>query len=222
MKKLFFIQLLLLFFSLHQVFSQAAEPEKLPFIDEITAFEQADKTSFPPRKAILFTGSSSIRFWSSLQESFPGKKVINRGFGGSGLSHLIQYADRIIFPYKPKQIVIYSGENDIADGKTAQQALAEFKTLTEKIKKQLPTTRIAYISMKPSPSRIDKIGEVKKANALIEAYLKESKTGKYINVFDPMLDNNGQPRSELFLEDRLHMNQKGYQLWTEIIRPYLK
>jgi lysophospholipase L1-like esterase len=219
-------RLLLLFFlcmaAQYAVFSQGKDPEIQPFISEITAFEQADQANFPPKKCILFTGSSSIRYWTTLQESFPGKKVVNRGFGGSGLSNLIYYADRIIFPYKPRQVVIYSGENDIAGGKTAQQVFDEFRILAEKIKQKLTRTRITYISMKPSPSRSATIPEVKKANALIEAYLKENKRGDYINIFDPMLNSAQEPREELFESDRLHMNEKGYALWTEIVRPYLR
>lgn len=201
---------------------QAKDTEAPPFLNEIIAFEQADKANFPPKKAILFIGSSSIRYWTNLQESFPKKKVINRGFGGSGLWDLNNYADRIIFPYQPRQVVIYSGENDIAGGKTAQEVFSEFKTLVEKIRQKLPHTKIAYISMKPSPSRMAFVPEVKKANALIETYLKKNKMGDYINIFDAMLDSARQPRHELFLEDRLHMTPEGYQLWTRIIKPYLK
>ncbi|QHT66120.1 hypothetical protein GXP67_05270 [Rhodocytophaga rosea] len=218
---------LLLFFFLcilaqFVVYSQTKDSETQPFIAEITAFEQADQAKFPPKKSIVFTGSSSIRLWADLQKSFPGKKIINRGFGGSGLSNLVFYADRIIIPYNPKQVVIYSGENDIAAGKTAEKVFNEFKRLAEKIKQKSPRTRITYISMKPSPSRMATIGELKKANALIENYLKENKMGDYINIYDPMLDAQKEPREELFVADRLHMNEKGYAIWTEIIRPYLK
>jgi lysophospholipase L1-like esterase len=204
------------------VFGQAKEAETPPFQNEIIAFEQADKADFPPKNAILFTGSSSIRYWTNLQESFPGKKVINRGFGGSGLWDLNYYAGRIIFPYTPKQVVIYSGENDIANGKTAEEVFDAFKLLVENIRQKLPRTKIAYVSMKPSPSRMATLPEVKKANTLIESYLKKTRAGAYINIFDPMLDSTQQPRPELFLEDRLHMTPKGYELWTSIIKPYLK
>jgi lysophospholipase L1-like esterase len=205
-----------------QVRGQATDIETQPFVSEIIAFEKADKQSFPPKKAIVFTGSSSIRLWNDLQQRFPGKKVINRGFGGSGLTDLIRYADRIVIPYRPRQIIIYSGENDIAAGKSAEQVFEDFKKIADKIKKNLPSAKIAYISMKPSPSRISKIEEVKKGNALIRDYLASTKTGEYINVFDPMLNNNQEPRAELFVEDNLHMNMQGYDLWTKIIAPYLR
>src|SRR5687768_1288423 len=117
MKKRLFLLFFLCIIVQFAVYSQAKDSETQPFIAEITAFEQADQANFPPKKSVVFTGSSSIRLWADLQKSFPGKKIINRGFGGSGLSNLNKYADRIIYPYKPKQVVIYSGENDIAAGK---------------------------------------------------------------------------------------------------------
>jgi lysophospholipase L1-like esterase len=195
---------------------------KHPFEEEILAFERADKEKSPPRKAILFTGSSSIRLWKDLAESFPDKKVINRGFGGSGLGDLIYYADRIIYPYRPKQVVIYSGENDIAAGKTPEQVFSDFKILFTAIRQKLPNTLIAYISMKPSPSRAAKLEQEKAANQLISDFLKTQKKARYINIFDKMLDASGQPRPELFVLDRLHMNKEGYKIWQQTIMPYLR
>ncbi len=196
--------------------------EKHPFEEEILAFEQADREEFPSRRAILFTGSSSIRLWEDLAARFPDKKVLNRGFGGSGLEDLTYYANRIIYPYKPKQIIIYAGENDIAAGKSPEQVLTSFQTLIKVIRKQLPRTPIAYISMKPSPSRSDKLLQISQANSLIKEYLRTVKRATYINVFDKMLDENKQPRPELFVLDNLHMNKQGYDIWTETIRPYLR
>jgi lysophospholipase L1-like esterase len=196
--------------------------EKHPFEDEIVAFEQADKEAFPPKNAILFTGSSSIRLWKDLAGRFPNKKVINRGFGGSGLEDLLYYASRIVYPYKPRQIVIYSGENDIAAGKTPAQVLADFKTLFTAIRQKLPNTPVAYIAMKPSPSRAGKLAQVKEGNLLISSFLKTQKKATYIDVFNKMLGEDGQPRPELFLPDNLHMNEQGYNIWTQTIKPYLR
>jgi lysophospholipase L1-like esterase len=201
--------------------SVAGTPAANKFESEIVAFEQADQQNFPPKKAILFTGSSSIRLWKDLQESFPGKKIINRGFGGSGVSDLIYFTDRIVIPYRPKQIIIYSGENDINAGKTPQEVYTDFVTLVTTIREKLPTARITYISMKPSPSRISKQEEMKKANSLIKDYLSKIKRADYVNIYDPMLGPDGQPKAELFVEDRLHMNEAGYDIWTSVIAPYL-
>ncbi len=216
------IALALLVFLLFSFTKDSTLQEKHPFEDEILAFEKADREITHPKKLILFTGSSSIRLWKNLEGYFPGKKVLNRGFGGSGLEDLIYYKERVIFPYQPRQIIIYSGENDIAAGKTPEQVLASFKILLISIRKQLPRTPVAYISMKPSPSRADKLSQIRQANALIEQYLKTLKRTSYINVFDKMLDEQQQPRPQLFVLDNLHMNEQGYALWAETIEPYLK
>jgi lysophospholipase L1-like esterase len=218
----FFFCCLLIFFVKVVNAQQASEaPAANKYESEIAAFEQADKQIFPPKNAILFTGSSSIRLWKDLQERFPNKKVINRGFGGSGLADLVYYKERIVMPYKPKQIVIYSGENDIAAGKSAQEVYTNLVTLVSSIRKALPAVRISYISMKPSPSRLDKQEEMKKANRMIKDYLSKVKRADYINIYDPMLGPDGQPKAELFVEDRLHMNKAGYDIWAAVIKPYL-
>jgi lysophospholipase L1-like esterase len=135
---------------------------------------------------------------------------------------LIYYAHRIIYPYQPKQVIIYSGENDIAAGKTPEQVFSDFKILFTGIRQKLPRTPVAYISMKPSPSRADKLEQIKAANQLISDYIKTQKKAKYIDVFNKMLDANGQPRPELFGLDRLHMNAAGYAIWTQTLKPYLR
>jgi lysophospholipase L1-like esterase len=219
---------LILFFLAFIFFIQTATsqnatqtPAANKFEPEILKFEQADQQNFPPKKAILFTGSSSIRLWEDLQERFPNRKVINRGFGGSGLSDLVYYVGRIVLPYKPRQIVIYSGENDIADGKTAHEVYMELANLVSIIRKKLPVARITYISMKPSPSRITLQDEIKKANFLIKDHLSKIKHTDYINIYDLMLGPDGSPKEELFVADRLHMNKAGYDIWTKAIKPYL-
>src|SRR5580765_3891060 len=124
-----------------------------PFIDDIKVFKKQDSISFPPKQAILFVGSSSFTKWKDVADYFPGYTIINRGFGGSSLPDVIRYADDIIFPYQPKQIVIYCGENDLAasDTVSAQTVFERFKTLYEMIRKRLATEKIVYVSIKPSP-----------------------------------------------------------------------
>ncbi|GAA4462181.1 SGNH/GDSL hydrolase family protein [Nibrella saemangeumensis] len=194
-----------------------------PFQAEILAFEAKDLVSPPPKNAILFTGSSSIRLWDNLQESFPDKVVLNRGFGGSSLPDVIRYADRIIIPYRPKQIVLYAGENDVASGKvSAQEACDRFVTLFRKIRKDLPKTPIVFISMKPSPSRRQYFPVILEANRLIKDFLAKQRRTTYVDVYTPMLNSNGQPKGKLFKADSLHMNPKGYVIWAEKLRPVLK
>ncbi|KAF1705969.1 SGNH/GDSL hydrolase family protein [Pseudoxanthomonas sacheonensis] len=198
-------------------------PEQVSKADweqDMQRFAAMDAASPPPRHGVLFVGSSSIRLWETLAADFPGVPVINRGFGGSELRDSTFYADRIVIPYAPRQIVLYAGENDLQSGRTPQQVVADFRTFVERVRRDLPKVRIAYISNKPSPLRAGLLEAQRQANALIKAEAGRSHVD-YIDVFTPMLDANGQPRGELFVEDRLHMNRAGYELWRQKIAPYL-
>ena len=135
------------------LFVRAQEQQPAPFENEIKAFEQSDKTNPPPKDAVLFVGSSSIRLWKTLEQDMPGMKVINRGFGGSQVEHSVRYADRIVLPYRPKLIVFYAGDNDIAAGKTPNRVLEDFKAFVAKVKTALPNTKILYVSIRPSVAR---------------------------------------------------------------------
>lgn len=195
-----------------------------PFIKEINAFKQQDSVSMPPKNAILFAGSSSFRLWKTVQSDFEGYTIINRGFGGSSLPDVIRYNDAILFPYIPKQVVIYCGENDFAvDPKIAVDSVIErFKTLFGLIRQRLPKTAIAFVSMKPSPSRWTMKDKMIAANLGIKQFLKKQKRTAYIDVWTPMLAENGEPMKDLFLKDSLHMNAQGYAIWTKAIQPALK
>jgi len=161
--------------------------------------------------------------WKNLQESFPGYKVVNRGFGGSTLADLDRYIDQIVLPYKPKQVVIYSGENDIAsDSVNASEVFNRFQSVYTKIRSAFPSIPIEFVSIKPSPSRLKFLPIVKESNALIRKFISTQKNAHFIDVFTPMLDANGEPRKDIFLEDALHMNPKGYEIWRVAILPYLK
>ena len=188
---------------------------------DMQRFEAADAQSPPPRGGVLFIGSSSIRFWDTLAQDFPGVPVINRGFGGSELRDSTWYADRIIVPYAPRQILIYAGDNDLNAGRTPQQLRADFVAFVERVRRDLPKAKIAYISNKPSPSRAQLLPVQREANTLIAAEAKRLGVD-YIDIFTPMLDASGQPDESLFIEDRLHMNRAGYVIWQRAIAPYLK
>jgi len=188
---------------------------------DMQRFEAADAQSPPPRGGVLFIGSSSIRFWDTLAQDFPGVPVINRGFGGSELRDSTWYADRIIVPYAPRQILIYAGDNDLNAGRTPQQLRADFIAFVERVRRDLPKAKIAYISNKPSPSRAQLLPAQREANTLIAAEAQRLDVD-YIDIFTPMLDASGQPDESLFIEDRLHMNRAGYVIWQRAIAPYLK
>jgi len=188
---------------------------------EISAFEASDKTNPPPQGAILFIGSSSIRMWKTLAQDFPEHKVINRGFGGSQIIDSVEFADRVVLPCKPKKIIMYAGGNDINAGKSPEQVFADFKAFVEKVQEHLPEVRIGYISIAPNPARWAQVEKVKAANRLIEAYAKEQPRLSFINVFPHMLGADGQPRPDIFVQDRLHMNAQGYALWKSLVAPRL-
>lgn len=193
------------------------------FQNEIQAFKKQDSISAPPANAILFVGSSSFKKWTDVQSYFPGFTIINRGFGGSVLPDVIRYANEIIIPYRPKQVLIYCGDNDLAasDTVTPQIVTHRFIQLFNIIRGALPKTNIAFVSIKPSPSRERLMPKMKQTNALIKSFLTKHKNTSYVDVFTPMLLANGKPMTDLFIEDKLHMNEKGYAIWQKAIKPHL-
>ena len=195
-----------------------------PFYDEIQNFKKSDSIHFPPKNAILFVGSSSIRKWEDVQDYFTDETVINRGFGGSELTDAIRYANDIIIPYHPRQIVIYSGENDLAysDSITPEIVLSRFKKLFNIIRSSMPEVPIIYVSIKPSPSRQKLMPEMLTANTFIKQFLHSKKKTVFIDVYHKMLDESGNPMPDIFLDDNLHMNAKGYHIWQKAIEPCLQ
>lgn len=192
------------------------------FEADIVAFEKADATNPPPKNGILFIGSSSIRFWKTLAQDFPNKPVFNRGFGGSDLIDSVNYADRIIIPYHPRMIVLYAGTNDIARGKSPQQVFGDFKLFVSTVRAKLPEVRLAYIANATNPARWSMVEQVRETNKLIADYIKTVPNCVFIDVFPQMLGPDGQPKPDIYSKDRLHMNEKGYALWTGIVAPYLE
>ncbi|HEX4958615.1 MAG TPA: GDSL-type esterase/lipase family protein [Lacibacter sp.] len=194
-----------------------------PYADEIAAFKKEDSLRFPAQHQILFIGSSSFRLLRDTSTFFPGYKILNRAFGGSTLEDVIRWRYETIYPYQPKQIVMYCGENDFAssDTVTVELVLQRFRTLFQLIRAKYPAVPFVFVSIKPSPSRIHLINKVKDANQIIQAYLKTKPNTKFVNVFDAMLNENGSPDETLFKEDRLHMNPKGYAIWKQKLLPVL-
>lgn len=188
----------------------------------VSAYEEADKEGLPPRGGILFIGSSSIQSWRSLEDDFPQCEVINRGLGGAWTSDCTFFFDRIVQPYAPAMIVFYAGENDVAGGTSPEVVARMFQRFVNKTRETLGDIHIAYISMKPSPSRWKWAEEKRKGNALIRDYTENAKNLSFINVFDAMLGPDGKPRDELFVGDKLHMNENGYALWTKIVGEHLE
>jgi lysophospholipase L1-like esterase len=197
-------------------------PAASPWEKDIAAFEAADRTNPPPKEAILFVGSSSIRLWKTLDRDFSEFVVINRGFGGSHMSDSVEFAERIVLPYRPRVIVVYAGDNDIAQGKPPQQVAEDFRAFVKKVHAALPATRIAYLAVKASPSRWTLAEQMRSVNRRIAEFAGTDKRLAFVDVWTPMLGTNELPRPELFQPDQLHLNAKGYELWTNLLRPFLK
>lgn len=193
-----------------------------PFYNDIQSFKKQDSIKFPPPNSILFVGSSSFTKWTDVSDYFPGRTIINRGFGGSSLPDVIRYEDDIIIPYKPRQVVIYCGENDLtSNGVTAQMVVDRAKQLMEYIWKKLPNAQIIFVSLKPSPSRRHLWPEMIEANTRIRDYLKTKKNALFIDVYSKMMNKDGTVMGQIFLSDSLHMNAKGYAIWKKELDHHL-
>jgi lysophospholipase L1-like esterase len=186
----------------------------------IAQFEEADAKSPPPKGAVLFVGSSSIRLWD-VAKSFPQLETINRGFGGSEVADSVHFADRIVTKYEPRTVVLYAGDNDIAKGKTAERVHADFRAFVRKVRAKLPETRIVFVAIKPSIKRWELIETIRRANALVAADCAQDDRLSFVDVDGPMLGEDGKPRAELLREDGLHLNDRGYELWTKLVRPHV-
>lgn len=197
------------------------DPDPQRFQKEIEVFIQWDKKNTVPSNSVLFVGSSSIRLWKT-KESFPELPVINRGFGGSHISDVNYYFDQIVKKYQPRVIVLYAGDNDIAAQKSPQQVCDDFIEFVEQVKTKLSGTPIIYLPIKPSTNRWQFWTAMKEANLLIKEYIDLDNNLYYSDTATSMIGKNGQPRSELFLTDGLHLNEKGYQLWVTILNPLIE
>jgi lysophospholipase L1-like esterase len=194
--------------------------DPLRFQKEVSDLVSSD-TAVNSKRLILFTGSSSIRMWHNLAESFPGKNVLNRGFGGSEMSDLLYYAESLILSYKPKTIFIYEGDNDINAGRTTEQILTFADSLLKTIRKELPKAKIIFISAKPSEARWHLKAKYEDFNTKLEDWTKSRKRVYFADVWSPMLDENGNLLPGLLLEDNLHMTEKGYSIWTNVLNRFL-
>lgn len=208
-------------FSVMECILFAAPPDTARWEEEIRAFEAQDQKSPPAPDGVLFVGSSSIRLWK-LDEAFPKLGAINRGFGGSEVADSLEYAERIILPYRPRVMVFYAGDNDIANGKGAAEVSDTFRALYEKIHAALPKTRVLFLAIKPSRSRWELIEVQREANRLIAAYADEQEELEFVDVATPLLGEDGLPREELFESDKLHLNAAGYEVWNGIVGPLLE
>lgn len=187
---------------------------------DIAAFAASDATNPPPRGCIVFSGSSYIRRWTTLAQDFPEMKTVNRGFGGCELADVYDYADQIIIPYAPREVVIYAGGNDINAGMAPKIVFGDFVALMQKLRTALPKTKLVFISCPPSPKRWAQTEKIKTVNGLIANYCHQHGI-TFVNTFPLMLGADGQPLPDIYVEDHLHMNAKGYAIWRKTVAPTL-
>jgi lysophospholipase L1-like esterase len=198
---------------------QAQNPQR--FENEIKEMVAGD-TAVKRKKLILFTGSSSIRFWKDLTTDFPKHNVLNRGFGGSEMAELVYYTDQLIVSYHPTKVFIYEGDNDIFLGRSTEDILASAEKILARLRAQLPSrVKIIFISAKPSVSRWHLKGKYVAFNTRLKQWTLTQKNVLYADVWSPMLDAQGEVRRDLFIADNLHMNRKGYDIWKSVIGKFL-
>jgi lysophospholipase L1-like esterase len=192
------------------------------FISEIKAFETKDSLAMPSTGQILLVGSSTFRLWTTSKEDLADYPTINRGFGGSQISDVNSYFDRIVSKYQPKLILLYAGDNDLAAGESPESIFEDFKIFADKVKKQLPKTNIAYCAIRPSIARTNLRDKQQAVNQLIRDYCKADKKFYFINFYNDYFLPNGDLMPDVFVSDQLHLNKKGYEIWAATTRKFLK
>jgi len=211
---------ILLLFLLIASFSHGQESNL--FADEVSIIQKKYDTILDVNKeTIVFTGSSSIRIWHNLQERFPNHQIVNSGFGGSQASDLLRYSNELILQYKPNKVFIYEGDNDISARKSTNVILSDILKIIQKIREQNTATEIVLIAAKPSIARWNLKRRFKKLNRQFKKISKKDPAIGYADVWKPMLDGR-KVKQDIFFEDGLHMNAKGYEIWYNALKPFLK
>jgi lysophospholipase L1-like esterase len=192
------------------------------FEGEVTRMEAAARRSPAPTGAVMLYGSSSFRLWTNAAARFPHHDLLNRGFGGSELSDLNEFFDRLVLPAAPRLLLIYGGDNDIASRKSPERVLQDFKKLISLVREHLPKTRVGFVAIKPSPSRLSLLAAQNEANRQVRRYARSLRRVDFLDVASPLLREDGTPDPAYFLGDRLHLNGAGYDRWMEVLGPYVQ
>lgn len=204
------------------VFDTSASGVSSPWQQNFERFEQSDRAQAPAEGGVVFVGSSSISFWNDLPAQFPAHNVIQRGLAGASMADCARLADRLILPYRPRVVVVYAGDNDLAAGVAPEQIAAAYADLVRQVHQALPATRVVFVSIKPSPAREALMPLARQTNALIAAQSGHDRRLDFVNIFTAMLDPADHVRRELFRTDGLHMNAAGYALWRDAIADHLE
>lgn len=195
-----------------------------PFEAEIRAFERLDSIEKPAKGQILLYGSSTMRLWKTYKTDLSGYSVVNRGFGGSQMSDAVYYFDRVVLPLAPSWILLYEGDNDISNGKKSpDQVLEDFRQFMELVEQKLPGTRVAIFTLRPSIAREQLMPQQRKLNKMFKKYCrKHRKNAFFVDAYDLLLTSEGRPNPEYLDADTLHLNAKGYAVWAQVARDFLK
>ena len=191
------------------------------FENEIRNFEKQDSISMPAKGQILFIGSSSFRIWKTFSTDLAGISAINRGFGGSTMTDALYYFDRMVVKYAPSTVVVYEGDNDLAKGKSIEELAKEYEDFSNRLKKALPKTKLVYLAVRPSLSRIAIVDKQKQFNLWLENYCKSQKGRFYLDMHSPFYLPDGTLMPDIFVADRLHLNEKGYKIFSAKIREFI-
>lgn len=189
---------------------------------DIAAFGRMDATNVPPPRPVVFVGSSTVRAWKTLASDFPGQPVLNRGFGGCHLSDVNHHFDRVVGVYRPRVIVLYAGDNDLVEGKTASDVAADLAEFRRLVRERVPEARCVFLAIKPSPRRLAALEVQREANARVAALVRGDRQWTVLDTFTPLLGADGRPDASLFKDDKLHLNAEGYRRWVRVIRPWLE
>jgi len=189
---------------------------------EVSKLEAAALRNPDPTGAVMLYGSSSFRLWTNAAAQFPRHNIVNRGFGGSNLSDLNEYLERLVLPAAPRLLLIYGGDNDLAVGKSAERVLKDFQELIGWVRKHLPKARVGFIAIKPSPSRVALLEVQEEANRQIRGFARTHRRVDFLDVASSLIGADGKPDPSFFLADRLHLNRAGYDRWMEVLGPYVE
>ena len=191
------------------------------FENEIRNFEKQDSISMHAKGQILFIGSSSFRIWKTFSTDLAGISAINRGFGGSTMTDALYYFNRMVVKYAPSTVVVYEGDNDLAKGKSIEELAKEYEDFSNRLKMELPKTKLVYLAVRPSLSRIAIVDKQKQFNLLLENYCKSQKGRFYLDMHSPFYLPDGTLMPDIFVADRLHLNEKGYKIFSAKIREFI-
>ncbi|NJB72419.1 lysophospholipase L1-like esterase [Saonia flava] len=211
--------LLSLFFLIFFFGAKAQDSD--PFKNEVALLEKKyDSLWDSTKETIVFTGSSSVRMWHSLQNMFPGHQIVNTGFGGSQASDLLVHLNSLVLKFNPKKVFIYEGDNDISAKKKPKKILGTIQEIVDKIKQHNPETQVVLISAKPSIARWNLRKKYKNLNRKMSRYSEEHPQLAFSDVWKPML-NKRKLKKDIFIQDGLHMNSKGYAIWYAVIQNFI-